>query len=148
MKIIYHCNVSNLLTLFTAYLHINFDENITFSDLENSFLNNLTKLDHPPGNLIFIGIDKNHNKIFILKPEKQEKIVCQTIMGFTKILNLKEKYTFISLNQHENIYLKISRLIQNIPFLNLSVKRIYLLGIWKEFASLKKRIKHFFDKVN
>jgi len=148
MKIIFHDNIYDVLSLFTAYLCLHYSENITFNRTLNLTMNNISKLQKPAGTLIYIGEDKYKNKIFILNQKNKEKIICQTIMGFSKIFNIHEKYTFFALNTHKNYYLHLARFIRKLHLSKLFVNQYTLKGIYKEFESITEDIKTLYEKIN
>ena len=147
MKIIFHDNTYDVLSLFTAYLCLHYSENITFNRVLNITMDNISKLEEPAGTLIYIGKDKYKNKIYILNQKNKDKIICQTIMGFSKIFNLKEKYTFFNLNIHKNYYFHLAWFIRKIHLSKLLVNQYTFKGICKEFESISEDIKNLYEKI-
>ncbi len=108
--------------------------------------------------LIYSGKDQQENRVFLLGRKKEKRIVCQALMGFTRIFSSREKMVFFDLSNYNNFYLKLATYIYKLNKLifikNKSgdiQKKIYnwlvFKGIEKEYPRLLHDIRKFSNKL-
>jgi hypothetical protein len=147
MRIIFHTRKLSLISFFAVQIYLNYSYNLSFKNIKDKVLSKISLNTIPSGTLIFIEKDIFGNSIFILERENRASIICQFIMGFTRIINTKQRFVFYDLTPYDNKYISIAnKFNKNHIFKNFSLK-VELFGVKKEYKYLYQDISNFYKEI-
>jgi len=147
MRIVFHSREIDLFAQITARMYLQYCNNKTFNNLSNNINGNNQYNFQSSGKLYHVGTDKFNNQVYLMGRGREKRVVCQALMGFSRIFSLKEGIFFYDLSPYDNRWLYLASL-----FCRLDRKRLtgYFtrLGVRPNYNRILSDLERFYNKIN